>query len=150
MYGSLTVHEGVLYVGRQAKTAWVYSYDLDGRPLQTCFSFCDEEGGMSSASGMSMDDDHRLWVADQPAGLVRAFTLFGIQVACVGDPDGARALDARGVLGAPADVVALARGVGSLAISDQADRIACFEVHDLVTGSFTGAEDEHILAGAPI
>jgi hypothetical protein len=109
MYGSLTVHDGVLYVGRQAKTAWVSSYDLDGRPLQTCFSFCDEEGGMSSASGMSMDDDHRLWVADQPAGLVRAFTLFGIQVACVGDPDGARALDARGVLGAPADVLALGR-----------------------------------------
>ena len=107
MYGSLTLHDGVLYVGRQAKTAWVSSYDLDGRPLQTCFSFCDETQGRSSASGLAMDDDHRLWVADQPAGVVRAFTLFGVQVACVGDPEETRSRDARGVLGAPADVLAL-------------------------------------------
>lgn len=107
MYGSLTLHDGVLYVGRQAKTAWVSSYDLDGRPLQTCFSFCDDAQGRSSASGLAMDDDHRLWVADQPAGVVRAFTLFGVQVACVGDPEEARSRDAKGVLGAPADVLTL-------------------------------------------
>jgi len=54
---------------------------------------------------LAVDDDHRLWVADQPAGRVRAFTLFGVEVAAVGDPPEAGARDARGVLASPSDVL---------------------------------------------
>ncbi len=115
MYGSLTHHDGVVYVGRQAKTAWVSSFDLDGRPLQTCFSFRDEASGRSSAAGLAIDDDHRLWVADQPAGVVRGFTLFGKEVVCMRDPDGdenalgGESLDRRGFLGQPVDVLTTGR-----------------------------------------
>ena len=76
MHGSLTCSSGVLYVGRAAKTAWVSSFDLDGRALETHFSYRESRDGQSGADGLSMDTDRRLWIADGPAGKVRAFTLF--------------------------------------------------------------------------
>jgi len=100
--GSLCFRNGVLYVGRHAKTAQVASYDLDGHRLETSFSFR-EEGGSSSASGLAVDDDHRVWVADEAAGALRAFTLFGIEVAKLQD-EPARILDRAGRIGAPVDV----------------------------------------------
>lgn len=104
MHGSLSLHDGVLYVGRHAKTAWVATYDLDGRALDAGFSFRDEMTGRSAASGLDVDADHRVWIADSAARRVRAFTLFGRPVADVGDPAESAERDAAGVLGVPVDV----------------------------------------------
>lgn len=102
MHGSLAHHNGVLYVGRHAKTAWVRAFDLDGRPLETSFSFRDEAAGRSSVDALAVDEDHRLWVADSAARSIRAFTLFGHEVARVGDEHPPGGLDdARGRIGAP-------------------------------------------------
>lgn len=111
MNGALTLHRSVLWVGRHAKTAMIASYDLDGTPLESHFHFRDEEAGRSSVAGLAVDADHRVWVADQAAGKLRAFTPFGVEVACVGagaGTGGERGEDRRGELGQPSDV--LARG----------------------------------------
>lgn len=113
MHGSLALHQGVLYVGRHAKTAWVATYDLDGHALQTSFAFRDEHVGRSSVGGLDVDADHRVWVADTSAGRVRAFTLFGQQVVDIGDSDwqgrerqgGRGEADSLGLLGTPNDVL---------------------------------------------
>lgn len=105
MQGSLAHRNGVLYVGRYAKTAWVAAYDLDGRSLKSSFAFRDEAAGRSTASGLAVDADHRVWVADEAAGRVRAFTLFGAEVVSVADPEDCdRGADVLGRLGAPVDV----------------------------------------------
>ncbi|MEM9799715.1 MAG: hypothetical protein AAGA20_05265 [Planctomycetota bacterium] len=108
MQGSLRLHAGVLYVGRHALTADVASFDLDGRALETRFRFRDEDAGRSSVDGIDVDADRRLWIADGAARRVRCFTLFGVEVASIGDDDGARSSgverDRRGDLGAPVDV----------------------------------------------
>ena len=102
MQGSLRLHAGVLFVGRHALTAEVSSHDLDGRPLDTRFRFRDEDAGRSSVDGIDVDADRRLWVADGAAGKVRCFSLFGVEVASVGDEGSGG--DARGTLGSPVDV----------------------------------------------
>ncbi len=105
MQGSLKLHSGVLYVGWHALTAEVASFDLDGRPLETRFRFKDEAIGRSSVDGIDVDDDHRLWIADAAARRVRCFTLFGQEVASVGDDDlELPERDAHGFLGTPVDV----------------------------------------------
>lgn len=106
MQGGLTFHAGVLWVGRHALTAEVASYDLDGRPLETSFKFRDERVGRSSVLGLDVDSDRRIWVADGAAGRVRCFTLFGVEVASVGDSeeDLARGVDKHGTIGTPCDV----------------------------------------------
>lgn len=106
MQGSLAFHAGVLYVGRHARSAKVASYDLDGHALETRFTFCDARRGRSSADGLAVDGDHRIWVADGAARCVRAFTLFGQEVACVGGAPEDE-LDAFGRLGVPAGVATL-------------------------------------------
>lgn len=117
MDGSLELSGGILYVGRHAKTARVRTFDLDGHTLETHFSFRDPLAGRSSAAGIAVDADHRIWVADEAASRLRCFTLFGQEVASVGgleELDGeASALDGGdddrpGRLGSPVDV--LARG----------------------------------------
>ena len=105
MHGSLCHHSGVLYVGRHRKDAWITAYDLDGRALGAPFRFRDEHAQRSAAAGLSMDGDHRLWVADTAAGKLRAFTLFGKEVATVGDEPEQRS-DEAGHMGTPVDVVA--------------------------------------------
>ncbi|MFT5733150.1 MAG: hypothetical protein ACI80K_000414 [Paracoccaceae bacterium] len=113
MQGSLRLHGGVLFVGRQGTTAEVASYDLGGRPLETRFTFKDERVGRSSVSGMDVDADRRLWIADGAASRVRCFTLFGQEIASVGDdlsgvdPAAPRALgasDHHGLIGSPVDL----------------------------------------------
>ncbi|MCP3914257.1 MAG: hypothetical protein GY711_01740 [bacterium] len=104
MHGSLCFKNGVLYVGRYAKTAEVAAFDLDGNRLETDFRFRDEEAGRSAAAGIAVDDDHRIWVADTPAGRVRAFTLFGQEVVSIGGTPEEHE-DVAGRLGAPVDVV---------------------------------------------
>lgn len=107
MQGNLCQRAGVLYVGRQSADAWISAYDLDGRTLATHFRFRDEQAEYSAVGGLAMDGDHRIWVADTPASKLRAFTLFGQQVATVGD-DKDQMPDQPGLIGTPVDV--LARG----------------------------------------
>lgn len=104
MQGSLRLHAGVLYVGRHALTAEVASYDLDGRALETRIRFRDERTGRSSVDGLDVDEDRRIWVADGAAERVRCFSLFGREVASVGDDPAETAKDRRGALGAPVDL----------------------------------------------
>ncbi len=104
MHGSLALKNGVLYVGNHAKTARVDVFDLDGHSLEGGFLFRDERSGQSAATSLAVDDDHRVWVADDLAGRVRAFTLFGRPVADVGDDDLEEPRaggDRRGTLGRP-------------------------------------------------
>ena len=99
MDGALHIHQGVLYVGLHAKTAQVRSFDLDGNPLETHFSFKDPETGRSSVCGLTVDQDHRVWVADAAAARLRAFTLVGREIATVEGNQRERA-----GLGRPSDV----------------------------------------------
>ncbi len=77
MHGSLYFHRGVLYVGRYASTAHVRAYDLGGNALGAGFSFRGAEGGRASIRGLAVDDDRRIWIADDVAFGVRRFTQFG-------------------------------------------------------------------------
>lgn len=108
MQGALRLHAGVLYVGWHELTARVAAFDLGGRPLETRVEFRDEAAGRSSVEGIDVDEDHRLWVADGAGARVRCFSLFGREVASVGDQDNpeARGLekDGRGLIGRPVDL----------------------------------------------
>lgn len=103
MQGSLAFHAGVLYVGRHALSASVAAFDLDGRALETRFTFRDQGQGRSSVDGLALDGDHRIWVADGGARRVRAFTLFGQEVASVGGEEHDER-DAAGRIGTPVAV----------------------------------------------
>ncbi len=117
MQGSLRLHGGVLFVGRQNLTAEVATYDLGGRPLETRFTFRDEAMGRSSVSGMDVDADRRLWIADAAGEAIRCFSLFGQQVAAVSDREASAAegparpriqslgaSDRHGLIGSPVDL----------------------------------------------
>ncbi len=84
MHGSLALASGVLWVGSHEKTAHVRAFDLDGRSLGRGFSFRDERFPHTAVTGLAVDPDHRIWVADRPASRVRVFTLFGAEVASHG------------------------------------------------------------------
>jgi hypothetical protein len=68
---------GILYVGRHALTAHVQPYDLDGHKLGAGFSFRGQHGRAAAVTGIDIDDDHRLWIADGAGERVRSFSLFG-------------------------------------------------------------------------
>ena len=103
MQGSLALHKGSLFVGQYEKTAHVTVHDLDGHRLPGGFSFRDEAAGRSSVSGISVDEDRRIWIADAPAGVVRTFTLFGAEVGAMGESS---SRERPGSLGTPVDVCA--------------------------------------------
>ena len=111
MHGSLALHRGLLFVGRHARTAEVRAYDLDGRLELEGFSFRDERTGRSTASGLDLDDEGRIWIADTPASRLRGFSVFGKEVAGLGISD-SRALedfdeeDRAGLVRSPVDVCA--------------------------------------------
>ncbi len=104
-------------MGRQNLTAEVATYDLGGRPLETRFSFRDEAVGRSSVSGMDVDADRRLWIADSAGATIRCFSLFGQEIASVNDrqasaaqgsdrprPQSLGASDRHGMIGSPVDL----------------------------------------------
>lgn len=97
MNGSLGLRAGVLYVGRHADTAHVRAYDLDGRALGAgfCFRSCDDGGG-ARISGLDVDRDRTIWIADHAAGRLRAFSVFGREVASFAQLRGAPGNDTRG------------------------------------------------------
>lgn len=107
-FASLTLHRGAVYVGRWARTARIASFDLDGSPLDAGFEFRDEEAGRSTASGIAIDDDRHVWIADRAAGRVRLFTLFGAEIGGLGvgreDVAPEAALDRAGEVRDPVDV----------------------------------------------
>lgn len=128
MHGSLALFEGVLYVGSEAKTAEVRAFDLDGRELALVAQFRgepspDPQGASdadthasihaaagasvtraAAASGIAVDPDHRLWVADAVGERLLVFSLFGKRLAGV-DETALAARGRSGELGAPISVV---------------------------------------------
>src|SRR5262245_34674088 len=86
MQGSLALARGTLFVGVPATTARVRAFALGGRGLPTSSSFRDARTGRSAVSGLAVDEDRGLWIADTPADRVRLFTLFGREVGGIGAP----------------------------------------------------------------
>lgn len=80
MLGSLSLRQGVLYVGRHEASAHVRPYDLDGLPLSAGFSFRGPARAPVELAGLAVDPDHQLWIADAAQAAVRRFTLFGREV----------------------------------------------------------------------
>jgi hypothetical protein len=113
MRGSLALRSGVLYVGRYEQTAHVRPYDLDGRPLGDGFSFRGPHGEPCALSGLDVDEDRCVWVADGDSDRVRAFSVFGREIATFAGAQGVRD-DARGAL----------RGVVDVAVFDQEDELS--------------------------
>ena len=111
MHGGLALRSGVLFVGRHAGTARVAPFDLDGRRLSPGFTFGGGSAGRAAITGMAVDEDRRLWVADAAARCLRIFTAFGRSLGELGSedeagPDGERlaSTDRPGDLGRPVDV----------------------------------------------
>jgi hypothetical protein len=104
MLGSLALHRGVLFVGRHERTAHVGLFDLGSGTAIGGFSFRDELAGASAASGLAVDDDRRLFVADGRASCLRHFTVFGREVGGVGAGPEASARDVPGAIVNPVDV----------------------------------------------
>ena len=83
MQGCLSFRNGVLYVGRHARTAHVRPYDLDGAPLGPGFRFAgptDDPTRPTFVGGLDVDGEHQVWVADGGCDRVRVFNLFGTEV----------------------------------------------------------------------
>jgi hypothetical protein len=134
--GSLCLHKGVLYVGRQAKTARIQAYDLDGHEVLGGFSFRDTRLGRSEAGGISVDDERRLWIADTPISRVRTFTVFGREIGGFGHPldlelEDRSELDLPGRIALPVDVVARGDADGLLlTVASRGERRHAVQLYD--------------------
>lgn len=93
----LAAQAGVLHVLRRARGARIASFDWDGRPLAPGFALPPGRLGPADARGLAVDSDHRLWIADRRSAALRAFSLFGVEVAAPLAPPPARA-DVAGAL----------------------------------------------------
>ncbi len=106
MRGSLALSNGIVYVVRHARVAEVRSYDLDGAPQGVRFEIGQLGGSIgdrADAEGIAVDRDRRLWIADAASGAVRAFTVFGVEIAVVPGREPGEA-DQRGSIGRPVAV----------------------------------------------
>lgn len=74
--GCLALRSGVLYVGRHVRRAHVRLFDLDGHALAGGFTVGDRSTPVA-ASGLAVDEDRRVWLADPLNGVVRGFNVFG-------------------------------------------------------------------------
>lgn len=78
---------GVLYVLREERGPQLRPFDWDGRPLADGFAIPAAEGSACDPRALAIDGDKRLWIADRGACALRAFSLFGVEVArCAGAP----------------------------------------------------------------
>ncbi|HED64791.1 MAG TPA: hypothetical protein ENJ09_04460 [Planctomycetes bacterium] len=145
MTGSLALENGLLYIGTEEKTARVRVFDLDGRAVGAGITFRDGRAGRSRAAGVSVDLDHRIWVADTPASRIRRFTLFGVEEGGFGLPEDAPietldtvagapgAMDRRGVVRAPVDVWVEGHGdEGTVIVACDGERRHAVQVFDFL------------------
>jgi len=79
MHGSLALKNGVLWVARYGAEATVAAFDLDGHKLGPGFGLGTRESGAPQVTGLALDDDHSLWLADARSQKVRAFSVFGVE-----------------------------------------------------------------------
>lgn len=94
----LAAQAGVLHVLRRARGARLASFDWDGRALAPGFALPPGAHGPCDPHGLALDADHRVWIADRRGAALRAFSLFGVEVAACAGPTPARA-DVPGALG---------------------------------------------------
>ena len=108
MHGSLAYSEGVLWVGRHARTAHVAAYDLDGHALGPRFSFRGADGARASIGGLCVDSDRTLWIADTAAARVRSFSVFGVEGVSLGNGETDGRPDRRDLAAHVGEVVSVA------------------------------------------
>ncbi len=96
MIGCLASAGGVLHVGWHARSAHVRPFDWSARALGAGFSFRGARAGRSALAALAVDRDQRVWVADAAEDCVRAFNLFGRELARIELPARPRALCAVG------------------------------------------------------
>lgn len=103
MNGGLALTAGALYVGTSETTAHINAFDYDGTPLRPGFSFRGEREEAAGISGLCVDGDRRLWVADRTGWCLWGFSVFGKRVVRVpGEGE-----DRTGCLGRPVAVASL-------------------------------------------
>ena len=79
MHGSLALKDGVVWVARHGSEWQVAAYNLDGHRLGPGFSLGTFESGAPQVSGLEVDSDRGLWLADSASEGVRAFSVFGVE-----------------------------------------------------------------------
>ncbi len=87
----LAALSGVLHLVRRARGVQLETYDWDGRPLAEGFPLADTAAGAADPRGLALDGDRRLWIADRRACALRAFSVFGVEVARIQAPPASRA-----------------------------------------------------------
>jgi hypothetical protein len=107
MHARLCSAGGVLYVLRDERGARVRPFDWDGRALGEGFAVPAAEGSSCDPRALALDGDRRVWIADRGARALRAFSVFGVEVARIeglaghadtaGTLDGLSALAVRGL-----------------------------------------------------
>lgn len=81
MIGCLASAGGVLHVGWHARAAHVRPFDWAGTALGPGLSFRGARAGRSVLAALAVDRDQRVWAADAAEGCLRAFNLFGRELA---------------------------------------------------------------------
>jgi hypothetical protein len=61
-------------------------FDWDGRPLREGFGVPAADGAVSDPRALAVDGDRRIWIADRGARALRAFSVFGVEVARLSCP----------------------------------------------------------------
>ena len=135
MSGGLALGAGALYVGTSEKTAHIHSYDLDGRPLAAAFSFRGRDGAAARVSGLCVDSDRRLWIADSAGACLWGFSVFGRELVHI---KGERA-DRSGSLGAPISVASIGEDAGQeLVVASRGSRRHALHILPVERGAGEG------------
>jgi len=101
----LALLEGVLYWGLdRGQGAAVRAHDLDGHPLPIDLGPRGADSPGASVSGLAVDPDRRLWLADTRAGLVRGYSLFGREGAAFAPTPGELEAPAADYVAGPVDL----------------------------------------------
>lgn len=91
MHGSLALENGVVWLARYGKGGGLAAYDLDGHRLGPAFELGTVASGAPRVSGIEVDGEHGLWIADEERGCVRGFSVFGVEGKTLGSERAARA-----------------------------------------------------------
>jgi len=104
--GSLALFEGVLYWGLNSGAgAGVRAHDLDGHPLDVELGPGPGDPRGASVSGLAVDPDRRLWMADTLGRCVRGYSLFGREGGRFEPKTGALEAPAASYVDGPVDLV---------------------------------------------